>query len=101
MKYYVKDYPRPQFVRDNWENLNGAWDFRFDDADVGEKERWYEGFGKEHEIQVPFTYETKLSGIQDERRHDHIWYGKKIQVDGSDGFCLVAEIPIRWGTEND
>ena len=83
MKYYVKDYPRPQFVRDNWENLNGAWDFRFDDADVGEKERWYEGFGKEHEIQVPFTYETKLSGIQDERRHDHIWYGKKIQVDGS------------------
>ena len=27
--------------------------------------------------------------------------GGKIQVDGSDGFCLVAEIPIRWGTEND
>ncbi len=27
--------------------------------------------------------------------------GGKIQVDGSDGFCVVAEIPIRWGTEND
>ncbi len=83
MKYYVKDYPRPQFVRDNWENLNGAWDFRFDDDNVGERDRWYEGFEKEYEIQVPFTYETKLSGIEDERRHDHIWYAKKISVDGS------------------
>ena len=27
--------------------------------------------------------------------------GGKIQVDGSDGFCVVAEIPIRWGMEND
>ena len=32
MKCYVKDYPRPQFVRDNWENLNGTWDFGFDDS---------------------------------------------------------------------
>ena len=58
MKYYVKDYPRPQFVRDNWENLNGAWDFRFDDDNVGERDRWYEGFEKEYEIQVPFAYEV-------------------------------------------
>ena len=34
-------------------------------------------------FQLPFTYETKLSGIEDERRHDHIWYAKKISVDGS------------------
>ena len=27
--------------------------------------------------------------------------GGKIQVDGKDGFCVLAEIPIRWGTEND
>ncbi len=82
MKHYVKDYPRPQFVRDNWENLNGGWDFRFDDGNVGEREKWYEGFEKEYEIRVPFTYETKLSGIKEEGRHDHIWYGRKIQVDG-------------------
>lgn len=82
MKHYVKDYPRPQFVRDNWENLNGGWDFRFDDGNVGEREKWYEGFEKEYEIRVPFTYETKLSGIKEEGRHDYIWYGRKIQVDG-------------------
>ena len=35
MKYYIKDYPRPQFVRDNWDNLNGAWDFLFEDYGLG------------------------------------------------------------------
>ncbi len=81
MKCYVKDYPRPQFVRNNWENLNGEWEFRFDDANMGEKEKWYEGFQGTHKIQVPFTYETRMSGIQDESHHDYIWYGKKIRVE--------------------
>ena len=65
MKCYVKDYPRPQFVRNNWTNLNGIWDFAFDDANQGEKEKWFENFETQKTIQVPFTYETKLSGIQD------------------------------------
>ncbi|MBQ4564473.1 MAG: glycoside hydrolase family 2 [Lachnospiraceae bacterium] len=82
-KYYVKDYPRPQFVRDNWENLNGTWDFCFDDANKGEQEKWYEEFKGELKIEVPFTYETKLSGIQDESRHDNIWYHRTIKVDGN------------------
>ena len=81
MEYYCKDYPRPQFVRDNWENLNGAWDFRFDDENIGEHQKWYEGFEAAYEIQVPFSYETKRSGIQDESRHDHVWYARKVQVD--------------------
>ncbi len=82
-KCYSKDYPRPQFVRSNWENLNGTWEFRFDDENVGEREKWYEDFNGACKIQVPFTYETKLSGIEDENRHDHIWYGRKILADGS------------------
>ena len=44
MKCYIKDYPRPQFVRKDWENLNGTWDFGFDDQNVGETEKWYENF---------------------------------------------------------
>lgn len=83
MKCYLKDYPRPQFVRATWENLNGIWDFSFDDSNVGEKEKWYQDFKGELKIRVPFTYETKLSGIQDETCHKNIWYHKVIQVDGS------------------
>ena len=82
MKCYIKDYPRPQFVRKNWENLNGAWDFDFDDENKGEREHWYAGFVNDRLIQVPFTYETKMSGIQDESRHDNIWYHRTFWVDG-------------------
>ena len=24
-KCYIKNYPRPQFVREEWEDLNGEW----------------------------------------------------------------------------
>ena len=30
MKSYIPDYPRPQFVRESWQNLNGTWNFAFD-----------------------------------------------------------------------
>ena len=81
MKCYIKDYPRPQFMRTDWENLNGTWDFGFDDENAGEKEKWYQEFKGDKKINVPFTYETKLSGIQDETRHDFIWYHRTINVD--------------------
>lgn len=80
MKCYIKDYPRPQFVRNNWENLNGTWDFCFDDQNIGETDEWYHNFETQMTIQVPFTYETKLSGIQDESRHDNIWYHRIINI---------------------
>lgn len=81
MKCYKKDYPRPQFVRDNWENLNGIWDFAFDDENIGETQKWFESFPAALQIQVPFTYETNSSSIGDETRHDNIWYNKTIFVD--------------------
>jgi hypothetical protein len=44
MPVYVKDYPRPQLVRTDWQNLNGAWDFAFDDGDHGEESGWHSQF---------------------------------------------------------
>lgn len=84
MKAMIKDYPRPQFVRPNWQNLNGSWDFAFDDQNQGEAETWYNTFPLGQTIQVPFTYETKLSGIQDETRHDNVWYSRTITVTAAD-----------------
>ena len=34
------EYPRPQWVREDWLNLNGEWQFSFDDLDIGIKEKW-------------------------------------------------------------
>lgn len=74
---YIKDYPRPQFVRGDWMSLNGVWDFRFDDHNAGEQERWQETFVETHKINVPFTYETRLSGIGIEEFHPYVWYNKR------------------------
>lgn len=80
MNCYVKDYPRPQMVRNNWENLNGTWDFAFDDRNEGEGKGWFRIFQKQRDILVPFTYETKLSGIGDEREHNYVWYHRTFTV---------------------
>ena len=81
MKHYVKTYPRPQFVRKEWENLNGEWDFIFDEYNEGEDKEYFVNFPKENnKIQVPFTHETQLSGIQDESVHNVVWYHKEIKI---------------------
>ncbi|MHA2037790.1 MAG: glycoside hydrolase family 2 protein [Promethearchaeota archaeon] len=78
------EYPRPQFVRENnWVNLNGEWDFAFDDLSLGIKERWYkkEGFIKfSKKILVPFCFQSALSGIEDTSFHDIIWYRREFAI---------------------
>ncbi|GMK41929.1 beta-glucuronidase [Paenibacillus sp. CCS19] len=76
------EYPRPQLVRQEWLSLNGEWEFAFDDEVVGERERWYvpgnEGFPMR--IQVPFCFQSELSGIGDTSFHDVVWYRRTIEV---------------------
>lgn len=74
------EYPRPQFQRDSWSNLNGTWKFDFDDKDIGEKENWFEKDTLSKEIKVPFTYETKASGIGEETFHPYIWYQRGFEL---------------------
>lgn len=81
MKCYKKDYPRTQFVREQWFNLNGQWNFSFDDENCGEHEQWFKAFKKQFDIQVPYTYETNLSGIEDETVHNFVWYHRTLEID--------------------
>lgn len=76
----IKNYPRPQFVRDNWLSLNGKWNFIFDDDNIGEEKEYFKKFPDSGEILVPFTYETKMSGINDEKVHENIWYSNDIDL---------------------
>ena len=81
MKAYCKDYPRPQLFREGWKNLNGSWEFAFDDKNAGETQKWYVSFPEDAKsIHVPFTYETKLSGIEDTSYHENVWYSRKLEV---------------------
>ncbi len=76
------EYPRPDFVRGEWQNLNGSWQFEFDDSNQGMKEGWYKNpavkFSKI--INVPFAFQTKLSGIGETGFHDIVWYRQEITV---------------------
>ena len=80
MNCYIKDYPRPQFVRKEWQILNGEWNFVFDDEDKGESNKYFLDFPKRIKINVPYTYETKLSGIKDENIHYIVWYNRKLDL---------------------
>ncbi|MEN0658307.1 sugar-binding domain-containing protein [Caldifermentibacillus hisashii] len=73
-------HPRPQFSRNNWESLDGEWKFAFDDKNIGEVNKWANGIPEGKTIQVPFSYETKLSGIEDSSHHPVVWYERTINV---------------------
>lgn len=74
------EYPRPQFVREEWMSLNGEWDFDYDDHGIGEREAWYEDHDFTGKIIVPFCYQSRLSGIGDTAFHDTVWYRKVFSV---------------------
>ena len=74
------EYPRPQFVRKEWLNLNGEWEFAFDDANQGLQLGWHDGRTLPQRITVPFAYQTPLSGINDKSIHEHMWYARSFEV---------------------
>ena len=76
------EHPRPDFMRDTFYNLNGVWQFDFDDADAGLKERWYQPKYKlSRAITVPFCYQSKASGIgPTDEIHPVMWYRRSFTV---------------------
>ncbi|CAG7622228.1 Beta-galactosidase [Paenibacillus solanacearum] len=75
------DYPRPQFVRNDWMSLNGEWEFDYDDDRAGETEKWHKsGRAYTKRIQVPFAFQSKLSGIGENEFHDVVWYRKTVSL---------------------
>lgn len=72
------EYPRPQFVRSRWQNLNGEWEFEIDSEDTGLQRGLDRPFDRT--ITVPFCPESQLSGIGEEGFMDVVWYRRTIQV---------------------
>jgi beta-galactosidase/beta-glucuronidase len=78
------EYPQPQFQREMWLNLNGKWEFEFDDANAGLAQKWAGGGRKfSRTITVPFAFETKMSGIGDTSFHPWIWYRRSVDLPSS------------------
>lgn len=85
-----QEYPRPQFVRPCWQNLNGEWEFAFDDENIGLIKKWYQrGEKLEQSIVVPFVYQAELSGIQAKEPHDIVWYKRDFQVNQEERHVIL------------
>jgi beta-galactosidase/beta-glucuronidase len=75
------EYPRPQFQRADWLNLNGTWRFAFDFGLSGEEQGWYEDpAALDREIVVPFCPESRLSGVGYTDFIPAIWYHRSFEV---------------------
>ncbi|MGI8313649.1 glycoside hydrolase family 2 protein [Halobacillus mangrovi] len=73
------EYPRPQFRRNDWIDLNGTWKFQFDDENVGEQEAWFKQGVQGEGIQVPYVYQSEMSKVNDQEHHSIIWYEKTFE----------------------
>ncbi len=60
------EFPRPDFARNEWETLNGSWEFSFQQPVF------------DREIQVPFCYQSKKSGIGEEKDYETVWYRRTV-----------------------
>lgn len=75
------EHPRPDRVRKEWMTLNGAWHFAFDHENCGIDKLWYKDASPlDMTIQVPFAYQSKLSGIDVQDACDVVWYSREISI---------------------
>ena len=74
------EYPRPQFERTDWVNLNGQWTFEMDFGSSGEQRGWTNSKGLSKKITVPFCPESELSGIGYTDFIPCVWYQRNINI---------------------
>ena len=82
------EYPRPQFERECWVNLNGTWTYSFDFGQTGADRNFRNSKGFDGKITVPFCPESSLSGVKHTDFIPCIWYQRTITV------------PETWGGKN-
>jgi hypothetical protein len=90
----LPEYPRPQMVREQWQSLNGLWDFTLSAADQTDTPAAYDG-----KILVPFPYESALSGVgKPSIPHQRIWYHRTFSIpDGWRGQRVLLHFgAVNW-----
>ncbi len=71
----LPEYPRPQMMRDMWQNLNGLWNYTILPKGANAPEKF------DGKILVPFAIESSLSGVQKTVGEDNeLWYQRSFAV---------------------
>jgi len=74
------EYPRPQFVRQDWLNLNGVWEFEVDPGRSGLQRDLMKAEKLAERIIVPFCPESELSGIGIKDFMLAVWYRRAVNL---------------------
>lgn len=74
------EHPFPQFMRDEWMNLNGTWEFEYDYSASGQARKVFEKAHLQDSILVPFCPESELSGIGNRDFMNSIWYQRYVRI---------------------
>jgi len=79
-----REYPRPQFERAKWQNLNGLWDYAVTAKDAPQPSEWP---GK---ILVPYAIESTLSGVGTLLSPEQaLWYRQSFKHSTKSGHRLL------------
>ena len=71
----LQEYPRPQFTRNAWKNLNGLWEYAIRPNSENPPD------SLDGKILVPFSIEAPLSGVGRQLETDEaIWYKRILQI---------------------
>lgn len=89
-----QEYPRPQLVRSQWENLNGLWDYAITTKEAKKPAKW------DGQILVPFCVESALSGVgKTINENQVIWYRRSFKTPKLDGKRLLLHFgAVDWQT---
>lgn len=71
----LQEYPRPIMVREQWQNLNGLWDYSITERGAPRPEK------ADGKILVPFAVESSLSGVMKTvGASKELWYNTSFSV---------------------
>lgn len=89
------EYPRPQFERSDWINLNGEWQFEIDNSESGKERGLFKTDSMlSGKINVPFCPESVLSGVNNIDFMRGVWYKRSFVLSDKE---ICGRIILHFG----
>ena len=95
------EHPNPMKKHSSFINLNGTWEFEYDNTFYGKEKKYFDRTELSGRIEVPFCPESVLSGIGNTDFINAVWYRRDIELTEDDlkGHVLVTFGAVDYESE--